>query len=96
MRNNRFPPNVYLNRLRLVDFRRLFAVHLNVVAEELTRESLDPLTPALARELAAKGYGTDELLTRHAFFIARKQRSAGRAAPASPAGSYRTRPLRLR
>jgi SAM-dependent methyltransferase len=72
LRQNRYPANSYLNKLRLADYEAIFARHL-VIAEKkpidygLGREFL---TPEVRDELA--DYGDDELLTNNVDFVLTK------------------------
>jgi len=62
LRSNQFPVNVYVNRLRLEDYRRLLTARLTVQSERITYEGETFLTPLIEAELANRGYGHDDLL----------------------------------
>jgi SAM-dependent methyltransferase len=73
LRENRYPADNSLNKLRLGDYRRLFAASLEVKEESLVLEGEHILTPELAAELAQRGYLKDELLVREVAFRCRKK-----------------------
>lgn len=73
LRENRFPVNTYLNRLRISDYRRIFSAELNVVHEELRTEGERLLTPELWNELEPKGFTREDLFTRNLIITARKR-----------------------
>jgi SAM-dependent methyltransferase len=70
---NRFPVNTYLNKMRLDEYRQVFAKHIDIESEELTQEGQGILTPALEEALREKGYSKTDLLTRKAIFICTKR-----------------------
>jgi SAM-dependent methyltransferase len=72
LRQNRFPVNVFLNKLRLDDYKKAFAEQFEVLDLQLLRQGENILTPEIASELGAKGFTRDDLLTHNAFFICRK------------------------
>jgi SAM-dependent methyltransferase len=74
LRENRYPADNSLNRMRLEDYRRIFAAYLEVREESLVREGEQVLTPGLAAELARRGYSQDDLLVREVAFRCRKRR----------------------
>jgi SAM-dependent methyltransferase len=74
LRENRYPADHSLNKLRLGDYRRIFAESLEVMAEGLVREGEQILTPQLETELAQRGYHKDDLLVREVAFRCRKRR----------------------
>jgi SAM-dependent methyltransferase len=71
LRENRFPADSFLNKLRLADYRRIFHRETAAVAEEDTREGLELLSLA-PRELL-ETYGRDDLTTVLASFTFRKK-----------------------
>ena len=74
LRENKYPAVWHLNKLRLADYQRVFVENISVLEERRMTEFTDkPLTPEIERELAAKGYAREELLTRAAFFICTKK-----------------------
>lgn len=73
LRDNRFPANVYLNRLRLADYRKLFHAHIEVVDELLKQEGEKILTPELEGLLQKRGYSRSDLLTRSVGFVCKKR-----------------------
>jgi SAM-dependent methyltransferase len=75
LRENRYPANTPLNKLRLRDYRRIFAESLGVIEESLVVEGEDILTPQLETELARRGYPKDDLLVREVAFRCRKRRA---------------------
>jgi hypothetical protein len=64
-----------LNKLRLGDYRRIFAESLEVLEETLVAEGEHILTPQLAAELARRGYRQDDLLVREVAFRCRKRQA---------------------
>jgi SAM-dependent methyltransferase len=74
LRENRYPADNSLNKLRLGEYRRIFAASLEVLEESLVAEGKHILTPELATELAQRGYPKDDLLVREAAFRCRKRR----------------------
>ena len=74
LRENRYPADNSLNKLRLGDYRRIFATSLEVLEESLVSEGQQILTPELATELAQRGYPKDDLLVREVAFRCRKRR----------------------
>ncbi|MEJ2672334.1 MAG: methyltransferase domain-containing protein [Deltaproteobacteria bacterium] len=82
LRENRYPADDSLNRLKLADYRRIFGERLNVVGEELVTEGKEILTASLEMQLKQKGYSREDLLTREAAFLCRKRRSG----PGGPGG----------
>ncbi|MEW5868621.1 MAG: class I SAM-dependent methyltransferase [Chloroflexota bacterium] len=73
LRQQRYPANFYLNRLRLQDYRRIFEGNLDVIDEQTIEEGHALLTPALWEELSARGYTREDLLTRSVRLICRKK-----------------------
>jgi len=63
-----FPPNTYLNRLKMEDYHRIFASTFTIVKEEVTIGGAWALTDALEQELRSKGYTREDLLSEMAFF----------------------------
>jgi SAM-dependent methyltransferase len=74
LRENRYPADNSLNKLRLGDYRRIFAASLEVLEETLVAEGEHILTPELETELAQRGYPKDDLLVREVAFRCRKRR----------------------
>jgi ubiquinone/menaquinone biosynthesis C-methylase UbiE len=72
LRDNLFPANVYLNKLRLADYRKSFHAHLEVVDELLHHEGETILTPELEKLLQQQGYSRSDLLTRSVGFVCKK------------------------
>ena len=75
LRENRYPADPSLNRLRLEDYRRIFAESLEVLEETRLVEGEHLLTPELEAELTRKGYSQDDLLIREVAFRCRKRRA---------------------
>ncbi len=75
LRENGYPADPSLNKLRLEDYRRIIADSLEVLEESLAVEGEEILTRALESELARKGYTRDELLVREVAFRCRKRRA---------------------
>ncbi|CAH2602970.1 Class I SAM-dependent methyltransferase [Rhodovastum atsumiense] len=73
LRENRHPPGVYLNRMKLPEYRAAFDAALCVVDEAVVLEGERHLLKDIEIELAAKGYTREDLLTREVRFIARKR-----------------------
>jgi SAM-dependent methyltransferase len=73
LRENRYPADDSLNKLRLGDYRRIFAAALEVREESLVVEGERLLTPELAAELAQRGYPKNDLLAREVAFRCRKR-----------------------
>jgi SAM-dependent methyltransferase len=63
-----FPPNTFLNRLKLEDYRRAFAQTFTIVREEVTTAGAWALSLQLEQELLSKGYTREDLLSELAFF----------------------------
>jgi SAM-dependent methyltransferase len=74
LRENRYPADNSLNKLRLGDYRRIFAASLAVKEESLVEEGEQVLTPGLETELARRGYSKDDLLVREVAFRCGKRR----------------------
>jgi len=72
LQRNSFPVNVYLNKLRLAEYRRIFRKHFNVLREELQREGENLLSPELEFVLSCKGFTREDLTTRWVTFVGRK------------------------
>jgi ubiquinone/menaquinone biosynthesis C-methylase UbiE len=75
LRENRYPADNSLNKLRLGDYRRIFAESLEVMEESLVVEGEEILTRELETELAQRGYPKEDLLVREAAFRCRKCRA---------------------
>ena len=73
LRENRYPADDSLNKLRLGDYRRIFNASLGVREESLLQEGEHMLTPELEAELAQRGYPKDDLLVREVTFLCRKR-----------------------
>ena len=78
LRDNRHPVNVYLNKLPLREYRRIFGEETAVVDEEVTAQGEGLLTPEIAETLRAKGYMREDLLTARVAFLFRKKQAGGR------------------
>jgi SAM-dependent methyltransferase len=74
LRENRYPADPSLNKLRLEDYRRIFAESLEVLEETPLIEGEHILTPELATELTQKGYSREDLLVREVAFRCRQRR----------------------
>ena len=74
LRENRYPADLSLNKLRLGDYRRFFAESLEVMEESLVVEGEEILTPQVETELARRGYPKNDLLIREVAFRCRKRR----------------------
>lgn len=76
LRDNLFPPKLYLNKLREADFRNAFVDQSLEIIEwrrvPASKETEDLLTPELEQELAKAGYTREELLTEAAAAYVRK------------------------
>jgi SAM-dependent methyltransferase len=75
LRENRYPADPSLNKLRLEDYRRIFGECLEVREETPVVEGEHILTPELAIELTRKGYSQDDLRIREVAFRCRKRRT---------------------
>jgi SAM-dependent methyltransferase len=73
LREHRYPADNSLNKLRLEDYRRIFAASLEVREENLVQEGEHILTPELEAELAQRGYPKDDVLVREVAFRCRKR-----------------------
>lgn len=71
--DNKYPPNTYLNRYRLDDYRRIFQRHTVIVDQQLSYEGEKLLTPEIEEILRHKGYTREDLLTRRVIFLCRKK-----------------------
>ena len=71
LREQRFPNPVYLNKLRVSDYRAELDKRFEILEWRLTQEGIDLLTPAIRAELAA--YTEEELTTRTVTVVARKR-----------------------
>jgi SAM-dependent methyltransferase len=74
LRGNTHPVNVYLNKLRLRDYRQVFREETTVIEEQLTTQGEEVLMPEIAEALRAEGYTREDLLTATAVFVFRKKR----------------------
>lgn len=77
LRENRYPADGTLNKMRLGDYRRIFADSLEVIEETLVVEGEHILTSQLETELARRGYPKDDLLVREVAFGCRKRPGPG-------------------
>jgi hypothetical protein len=75
LREHRFPANVYLNRLRRADYDRAFGERFRIEEAVEEREGEALLTPELERELGARGYTRDDLLTKTVTYFLRRRGS---------------------
>jgi len=75
LRENRYPSDSFLNRLRLSDYRDIFRRCMLVVAEDLQREGED-LLPLAPPELLTR-YNAEDLTTAFVAFTFRKKLAAG-------------------
>jgi SAM-dependent methyltransferase len=73
LRDNQYPVDSHLNRLRLADYRRIFHDRLTVLEERPRLETAEVLTPELTELLLMKGYTQEDLLTREVTFLCRKK-----------------------
>jgi SAM-dependent methyltransferase len=73
LRDNQYPVDSYLNRLRLADYRGIFHDRLTVLEERPRLETAEVLTPELAELLLLEGYTREDLLTREVAFLCRKK-----------------------
>jgi hypothetical protein len=73
LRENRYPVNLYLNRLGWRDYRAALRGTMEVVEEVPEREGEALLTPALAAELAGRGWSREDLTTKTVMFFCRKR-----------------------
>jgi SAM-dependent methyltransferase len=71
--DNKYPANVYLNKLTVNQYRDIFRSHTNVVEERTTIEGVNLLTKEIEEELKIKGYTKEDLLTRNINFFVRKK-----------------------
>jgi len=71
--DNKYPVNTYLNKLRLDQYREIFAKHVDIFDEQLTYEGERFLTKELENELQHKGYTREDLITRTVTFLCRKK-----------------------
>lgn len=71
LRENKFPVNTYLNKLRASDFKRIFEHHMVIEEETYSREGLG-LSDLIPDELL-KEYSVEELTTRGLRFVVRKK-----------------------
>jgi hypothetical protein len=83
LRENRYPADPSLNKLRLEDYRRIFAASLTVLEESRGVEGEEILTPELETELTRKGYSQEDLLVREVAFRCRKRPGPHAAPPAT-------------
>ncbi len=74
LRAARYPANVYLNRLKWSDYRRILGEELLIEAEVPEREGRALLTPKLESELGARGYSREDLTTKTVMFFCRRRR----------------------
>jgi SAM-dependent methyltransferase len=82
IRENRYPADPSLNKLRLEDYRRIFTESLEVLEETPVIEGEHILTPELETELTRQGYSKEDLLVREVAFRCRKRPEAPNMAPA--------------
>lgn len=87
LRDNRYPVNTYLNKMRLDDYRRVFAESIDVIDESLTVEGASLLTLAIEEELGRKGYTREDLTTATVRFLCQKKSTAGTDAQVAPASA---------
>ena len=73
LRENKYPIDSHLNRLRLADYRRIFNEYLKVLEETQLMEMTGMLAPELEEIMLAKGYSREDLLTREVAFWCRKK-----------------------
>ncbi|MBD3168669.1 MAG: methyltransferase domain-containing protein [candidate division Zixibacteria bacterium] len=72
LRQRKFPPNTYLNKLRIDDYKKAFEEHFEIVYyyEEEKRQYEKFLTPEIREELSE--YSVHELLTNGMLVLAKK------------------------
>jgi len=73
LRDNRFPQNTYLNKLKITDYRHIFYGNTGVLNEQTLRGGEKVLTAELEEELGSKGYTREDLLTSTIIFCIRKR-----------------------
>lgn len=73
LRDNKFPVNTFLNKLRLNDYKKAFADQFDVLDLRLACEGEKILTPEIQSELEQKGFSREDVLTHNAFFICKKK-----------------------
>ncbi len=73
LREQKFiPPGVFLNKLKMEDYNKIFKSMLNIIETKTTSEGLNILTENLLEELSKKGYSKEDLTTRTVTIISRK------------------------
>jgi len=87
LRDHKYPPAAYMNKLKINDYRDVFRTMMDVAGEQVVTEGERLLTPELEDELGRKGYSREDLLTRTVTFFARKRQ--GSAATAAGTGADR-------
>jgi len=70
---NKYTVNIYLNKLTLNQYRKIFHAYTVVVNEQVKTEGHNILTPELLKILSKKGYTKEDLLTRTVAFTFRKK-----------------------
>ncbi len=73
LRENKYPVNMHLNKIKLNEYRKIFSFHTNVIEEQLSTEGEQFLTQVIEDELNIKGYTREDLLTRTVLFLVRKK-----------------------
>ena len=73
LRENRYPVNIHLNKLKINQYRKIFRTYTNIIEEQTATEGEKLLPPAIEEELKNKGYTREDLLTRTILFLVRKK-----------------------
>ncbi len=73
LRDNKYSPNTYLNKLTINQYRDIFRSCTNVIEEETVKEGEKFLSKELELELGKKGYSKEDLLTRAVTFFIKKR-----------------------
>ncbi|RJQ21537.1 MAG: class I SAM-dependent methyltransferase [Nitrospiraceae bacterium] len=73
LRENKYPVNIHLNKLKINEYREIFRTYMEVVEEQTTTEGEKFLTEAIESQLKTRGFVREDLLTRTVMFFSRKK-----------------------
>jgi ubiquinone/menaquinone biosynthesis C-methylase UbiE len=76
LRDNKFPANTYLNKLKINQYREILKSHVNILEEQTLIEGEKLLTREIEEELGGKGYTREDLLTSTVIFCINKRMTA--------------------
>jgi ubiquinone/menaquinone biosynthesis C-methylase UbiE len=70
---NKFPANVFLNKLKLQNYRQIFKDKMKIIEEKIVTNGLSHLAQELEARLLKKGFSREDLISERATFICTKK-----------------------